>query len=205
MSVAEGAGSWEETGIDAVASPSARETSANDARAVVLTELDAARAARAAAARGGEPHVMMTEQDIDRIVARLLPQIAEMVRRGVSLSDEDVDRIVVRVVPQVALVMSAGASTPLLSLDDLAQTLGVGPATVRRRVAEGMPMVHVGDLPRFDLAACRAWLATRPKRRPKKTGKPAPDPGGARELIAPDGERLPMPRPCPTRKARVSS
>jgi hypothetical protein len=61
-------------------------------------------------------------------------------------------------------------TSALLTKEELAQTLRVSAQTIDRQVRAGMPVEYVGDLPRFDLAACRAWLATRPKKeRPPAT------------------------------------
>lgn len=48
----------------------------------------------------------------------------------------------------------------LLTRDELAHALSVSPQTVDRRVRKGMPVEYVGDLPRFELAKCRTWLAS---------------------------------------------
>ncbi|MDP9037367.1 MAG: hypothetical protein M3O50_21425, partial [Myxococcota bacterium] len=49
--------------------------------------------------------------------------------------------------------------------------LAVSLATLDRLTREGMPIAaHVGDARRFDLEACRAWLAVRGKR-PTKAPK----------------------------------
>lgn len=60
-----------------------------------------------------------------------------------------------------AHAQNAGAPDALLSRKAAATALGVSVATLDRRVAEGLPSVRVGSVPRFDLAACRDWLATR--------------------------------------------
>lgn len=58
-----------------------------------------------------------------------------------------------------AVVAKLGAPQgQLLTKNELASLLKVSPATVTRSVRRGMPVEHVGDLPRFDAAACRAWL-----------------------------------------------
>jgi|CZKU01.1.fsa_nt_gi hypothetical protein len=56
----------------------------------------------------------------------------------------------------------------LLAKRELARKLGVSPSTVDRLTRDGLPIAaHVGDARRFDLAACRAWLAARGKKATK--------------------------------------
>lgn len=63
----------------------------------------------------------------------------------------------------------------LLPKKRIASTLGVSVATVDRLTREGMPVAaHVGDARRYDLEACKAWLAAR-GRRPTKAQKKADD------------------------------
>jgi uncharacterized protein (DUF2342 family) len=71
--------------------------------------------------------------------------------------------------PHVAAANQTAPPVELLTRDELAHALRVSPQTIDRRVREGMPTEYVGDLPRFDLAACRAWLAAnaKPGRRSK--------------------------------------
>lgn len=52
-------------------------------------------------------------------------------------------------------------TTGLLDGRALDQALGVSATTRNRFVVEGMPCELVGTRRRFDLAACRAWLAAR--------------------------------------------
>jgi hypothetical protein len=68
------------------------------------------------------------------------------------------------------------AAAELLTRDELARALRVSPQTVDRRTREGMPVVYVGDLPRFDLAKCREWFANEGA---QKRGAPAPLSGDA--------------------------
>jgi predicted DNA-binding transcriptional regulator AlpA len=48
-----------------------------------------------------------------------------------------------------------------LRREELARALGVGVATVDRAVREGMTSTGRGRMRRFDLEACRAWMASR--------------------------------------------
>jgi hypothetical protein len=53
----------------------------------------------------------------------------------------------------------------LLPKQKIAKALDVSVATIDRLTREGMPIAaHVGDARRFDLDACRAWLAARGKK-----------------------------------------
>jgi hypothetical protein len=61
----------------------------------------------------------------------------------------------------------------LLAKGALAKRLDVSPSTVDRLTREGMPVAsYVGDARRYDVAACRAWLAAR-GRKPTRAAKPA--------------------------------
>lgn len=83
------------------------------------------------------------------------------------------DRLAARVVELVSDRMRGEAEQPApsaLTKSDLAQQLNVSTATIDRFVRRGMPHFYVGDRRRFDIAACRAWLATH--------GKAAAEPGG---------------------------
>lgn len=72
-----------------------------------------------------------------------------------SLSEGDLRRLA----DLVADRLRANVPVPtLLTKDELAAQIKVGPATIARCVTAGMPCVYVGPLPRFDPAACRAWL-----------------------------------------------
>lgn len=60
------------------------------------------------------------------------------------------------------LVTAPTPSTPaLVDRRELARLLDVSTATVTRLTAEGMTCLHVGDSPRYDVDAVRAWLAER--------------------------------------------
>lgn len=70
----------------------------------------------------------------------------------------------------VALAMPPAPSGSLVKAE-LAKALRVSLATVDRLVREGMPCELVGARRRFDLEACRVWLAARGR---KSTASPAP-------------------------------
>jgi hypothetical protein len=63
-----------------------------------------------------------------------------------------------------ALLVAAHApssAAPLLTLEALAHTESCSRATIRRLVCEGAPCSYLGQSPRFDLLAWRAWCAER--------------------------------------------
>jgi hypothetical protein len=76
------------------------------------------------------------------------------------LPDADVQRIAVAVVELMVARMPAAPAEPLLTTQELADALRVTPAQVDRFVRKGMPRTRVGARPRFELAACRRWLAS---------------------------------------------
>jgi len=95
----------------------------------------------------------------------------------VSKAQPGEDRLVVTLtvaeltdlVRQVALEAAAETAEPppaLLDRAGLARALGVGTTTVDRLRRDGCPVVWLGDSPRFELAACLAWLRARGKRQP---------------------------------------
>jgi excisionase family DNA binding protein len=49
-------------------------------------------------------------------------------------------------------------SEPLATKYQLAEHLQVHPKTIERRVQAGMPCVRIGQLVRFRIAECEAWL-----------------------------------------------
>jgi hypothetical protein len=55
----------------------------------------------------------------------------------------------------------APSITPLVDKQELARTLTVSPVTITRLVQEGAPVTYVGQSPRFDVGAFRAWLDAR--------------------------------------------
>jgi hypothetical protein len=97
-----------------------------------------------------------------------------------ELSDLDIDRVAERVVAKLLPHLGGASGAPArpappqrLSKAELAQALRRTPATVDRWVALGMPCENMGSYRLFDLDACRAWVAARPR---KAATKPAPAP-----------------------------
>jgi hypothetical protein len=82
----------------------------------------------------------------------------------------------------------APTQTPLVDKRELARQLAVSPATIDRLVRSGMPYQPVGDVRRFDIAECKAWLTDRNKASrpepatPPASGPRAPDQRGVRLL-----------------------
>jgi phage terminase Nu1 subunit (DNA packaging protein) len=91
------------------------------------------------------------------------------------LSDLEIQRIA----DAVAAKLGAAPAGGLITKDELARQLKVSPATITRSVRRGMPVEYVGDLPRFDAAACRAWLHDR-----AASGRRAPAPSVSEGLEA---------------------
>jgi hypothetical protein len=95
-----------------------------------------------------------------------------------AILDALADRVVDRLTTRLPVASTAPPPAPLVHKRALAVALSVSPATVDRLVRSGMPFQAVGDAKRFDLAACRAWLAEQGQR---PAAPPAP-PASARVL-----------------------
>jgi hypothetical protein len=82
-----------------------------------------------------------------------------------TLDEEDVTAIAAAVVRMLRGGAVSPASPPpaRLSKAELAVALHRTPATVDRWVRDGMPCDDMGSYKLFDLAACRAWVAARPR------------------------------------------
>lgn len=67
----------------------------------------------------------------------------------------------------IDLLADGKSSTPpaLLSQTELAEQLGVSPATVRTLRGQGLPTVWVVESPRFVLTECLDWLRARSEER----------------------------------------
>lgn len=106
----------------------------------------------------------MTDIDYARLAAELAPLVADaLVARGIG-----------------------GTRSELMTRDDLARALRVAPQTIDRMRRAGMPNEYIGDLPRFDLAACRSWAAeqatTSHRVRPPPVVKASEDLGPVRRI-----------------------
>jgi hypothetical protein len=84
--------------------------------------------------------------------------------RGLVRSEMDASLAAQAPMPSIA---------PLVDKRELARTLTVSPATITRLVQEGAPVTFVGQSPRFDIGAFRAWLDTRGRQGTK--AKPSSD------------------------------
>lgn len=80
------------------------------------------------------------------------------------------ERLVDGLAERIAGILGSAASAPegLLTRDELAMRLRVSPVTIDRQVRDGMPREYIGDLPRFDYQACRAWLRERERTAPSR-------------------------------------
>lgn len=58
----------------------------------------------------------------------------------------------------------ASEAASLVDRREMARLLDVAPVTVTRLTAEGMPCMHVGDAPRYDVEVVRVWLAGRARK-----------------------------------------
>lgn len=99
--------------------------------------------------------------------------------RVIVLTPEELEaRIEAAVERGVERALAAARPEPaadimLLDGRQLDRVLGISAATRCRLVLEGMPHEQVGTRRRFDVAACRAWLAARGSK-PTKTMTTAP-------------------------------
>lgn len=69
-----------------------------------------------------------------------------------------------------------------VTLDDLARLESCSRATIRRLVAEGAPVTYIGQSPRFDVEAFRAWLDARGRQGTK--AKPSSGPIAGVRLLS---------------------
>ena len=85
---------------------------------------------------------------------RDLPCWGEVRRRRVRAYD----------VAAVEVAMAARRPPPGLDQQHLARALGKSTQSIRNWTREGLPVERIGPHRRYDLPACQAWLAARPKR-----------------------------------------
>ncbi len=87
----------------------------------------------------------MTPADLTAVLSALARELAPHIARELG-----------------ALAPSAGSRdvvAPLVDKREVGRLLGVSVAKVDWLVRSGLPYVPVGDVKRFDIEACRAWLA----------------------------------------------
>jgi post-segregation antitoxin (ccd killing protein) len=121
-----------------------------------------------------------------------------------ELSDLDIDRVAERVVAKLLPRLGGAAPTPLLTKTELAEHLRVREAQIDRFVRRGMPRETVGTVPRFDLAACRAWVAENARPRAEAASGPPPAVPSPRASVAgPSGGGAPIPGVTPIGRART--
>jgi hypothetical protein len=83
-------------------------------------------------------------------------------------------RVVDELRPLLVAAQAPATPAPLFTLDALAHAESCSRATIRRLVHEGAPCSYVGQSPRFDVAAFRAWLDARGRK--GTTAKPSSGP-----------------------------
>lgn len=112
-------------------------------------------------------------EDLARVLA---PMVAQHVAAGL-----DYAKLAAALAPHLVAELrrlpagpaSAAPDQARLSRAELAQALKISTGTVDRLAKRGMPSVMVGDLPRFILADCEAWLRQEQERdRAKETAQP---------------------------------
>lgn len=86
------------------------------------------------------------------------------IRLAVTLTVAELRELVRDVVLGAVADIVAPAPPALLDRTGVARALGVGTSSVDRFRSEGMPVVWIGDVPRFELDPCLDWL--RQRRRP---------------------------------------
>jgi excisionase family DNA binding protein len=82
-------------------------------------------------------------------------------RLVVQLSEADLRQLVADVVQAAVDEVARPLPPALLDTEQLCHELGVSAPTVRRMRDEGMPVVRIGDVYRYELAAVLAWLRSR--------------------------------------------
>lgn len=107
----------------------------------------------------------MNEEDIDRIVATLVPKLLQHIAELAS--------------PRAVLPVADEPVAPYMSVFEFAQRWRVTPETVRRWVRSGMPCRRPRPrLIRIPVAEAEGWLEERP-RQPSASGKIAARKGAA--------------------------
>jgi len=86
----------------------------------------------------------------------------------VRLSDRDLEALAERVAIKLVGALrpsepDTSAAPELVTKAEVAHALRRSTPTVDRWVTEGMPFVDMGSYRLYDLAACREWVAARPK------------------------------------------
>lgn len=100
-----------------------------------------------------------------------------------TLTPEDLGALITAAVAAAyAGTATAKATAALVDRREAARVLGVSPATVGRLMSEGAPHVFVGQSPRFDVAAFRAWLEARGRQGTKAAPAKTEKIGGVRLL-----------------------
>jgi len=128
----------------------------------------------------------MSDTDIARAVKQHLLNAFQMVAAQLA-SDLSGKPLATRALHSTAV--EPIHSPALLTRAELAQHLRVLPARVDQLRRDGMPTSYIGKSPRFDLAACRGWIAD--KAAPVSSVRPICNP----EEPIPGIRRVPERRP----------
>jgi hypothetical protein len=79
----------------------------------------------------------------------------------VVMTPEAVAAMVKTAVSEVLAEQREDTCPVLLDRNGLAQALGCSPSQVDRLRRGGLPMIRLGDVPRFELTRCLEWLRQR--------------------------------------------
>lgn len=80
---------------------------------------------------------------------------------------EELEQFITAAVEKALAEQREDVTAALLDRASIARRLGVGTSTVDRLRREGMPVIWIGDSPRFEADACVAWLREHSQQRPK--------------------------------------
>ncbi len=119
------------------------------------------------------PHRAMNNEQHDSNLVSTIAQVAIEALKKTAADPE--------AAAAVRRIFAVNQPTPeprpqgLMAKKQIAEALGVSSATVDRLTREGLPVAaFVGDCRRYELDACRAWLAGRGKK-PTKAPKREPE------------------------------
>lgn len=79
---------------------------------------------------------------------------------------EQLEEIIANAVEKALAEQREDVAPALLDRATIARRLGVGTSTVDRLRREGMPVIWIGDSPRFEANACVAWLREHSQQKP---------------------------------------
>lgn len=79
---------------------------------------------------------------------------------------EELEQLITAAVEKALAEQREDVAPALLDRATIARRLGIGTSTVDRLRREGMPVVWIGESPRFEADACVAWLRDHSQQRP---------------------------------------